>query len=238
MNTLFATWFSDRKHRVARTWSNRELAKFAHLFTGKVVNVSGWQDNDKEGRSYRSYFKNAQSYDISNYEKDTQGGLQGYDNEFFLDLTKPLSFELAGKYEVVFNHTSLEHIYDFKTAFYNLCTLSSDLVIIVVPFLQPMHTSYGDYWRFSPMAMKQMFEDNKYTLLYSSFNNEPHSSVYLFAIGSKQPTKWRDQIFNEFTYHCQCGSRKSDVGLTGCRAITNPPLRRFYSFVYHKILGR
>jgi len=38
----------DNKFQVPRIWSNAELRKFAHLFSGSIVNVSGWIDKDKE----------------------------------------------------------------------------------------------------------------------------------------------------------------------------------------------
>ena len=49
--------FVDRIFRLPRIWSNRELAKFAPLFQGSVVNVSAWKDFDKERMYYREYFK-------------------------------------------------------------------------------------------------------------------------------------------------------------------------------------
>lgn len=30
-------FFTDRKFRIARIWSNRELKKYAHLFTGDII---------------------------------------------------------------------------------------------------------------------------------------------------------------------------------------------------------
>lgn len=63
----------DRKFRIPRIWSNRELKKFAKLFRGTVVNVSGWKDNDKEGANYREYFINASEYWITNYKSEARG---------------------------------------------------------------------------------------------------------------------------------------------------------------------
>ena len=37
----------DRKFRVARNWSNQEIKRFAPLFSGRVINVSAWNDEDK-----------------------------------------------------------------------------------------------------------------------------------------------------------------------------------------------
>lgn len=181
---------SGRVSLLARRWSNRELKKFASWFSGAIVNVSAWKDEDKEGAHYADYFTQKTSYAITNYKAEARG-LQGTDNEIFLDLERPIDPALAGKFEVVFNHTVLEHVYEFQAAFTNLCALSNDLVIVVVPWLQPYHSDYGDYWRFSPLAVKKMFEANQLAPLYISFNEDAFASVYVFAIGSKQPERWR-----------------------------------------------
>ncbi|PVV17363.1 MAG: hypothetical protein B6D74_18335, partial [gamma proteobacterium symbiont of Ctena orbiculata] len=81
--------FIDRVHRLPRLWSNRELSKYANLFKGSVVNVSGWMDIDKEGRHYRDYFINASEYQITNYKEEARG-FQGMENEIFLDLESEL----------------------------------------------------------------------------------------------------------------------------------------------------
>jgi hypothetical protein len=57
----------SRRFTYARRWSNRESRKRAPLFGGSVVNVSGWQDSDKQGKKYKDYFSDASSYDITNY---------------------------------------------------------------------------------------------------------------------------------------------------------------------------
>ncbi|USN45036.1 MAG: hypothetical protein H6502_03160 [Candidatus Woesearchaeota archaeon] len=212
--------FVDRKFRIARLWSNRELKKFAHLFKGTVVNVSGWTDIDKEGSTYAKYFKNADTYLISNYKAEARG-FQGYKNEFFLDLTKKLPKKHVGKYEVIFNHTTLEHIYEVQQAFANLCAMTNDIVIVVVPFVQHMHSHYGDYWRFTPLAIKRMFEDNKMELLYLSFNHDRHASTYIFAIASKQPKKWKGKIGKKFSYKSPRDFLDLFENYAGNRAITN-----------------
>jgi hypothetical protein len=184
--------FIDRRFRTPRIWSNDELKKFAYLFKGDIINVSGWTDEDKEGDYYSNYFINAISYTISNYDKEKKG-MQGLENEIYLDLEKNLAEELVKRFDVVFNHTTLEHIYNTKKAFENLCTCSRDIVILVVPFMQQNHgRGYGDYWRFSPLAIKELFEKNKFKLIYLSANNHNNASVYLFAIGSINPERWKN----------------------------------------------
>jgi len=194
--------------------------KFAPYLKGNIINVSGWKDIDKEGKKYADYFKNAETYTISNYKAELKG-IQGYENEIFLDLTAELDKSLIKKYDVVFNHTTLEHIYKVKDAFKNLCLLSKNIVIIVVPFLQQVHGSYDDYWRFSPSVIKKLFEENGLSLIYLSFNNHKKASIYIFAIGSRNPDKEKE-IFNaEFTNKYENYNMDEFQNCIGCRAINN-----------------
>lgn len=181
----------DQKFRRPRMWSNLELKKFSQLFEGKVANVSGWQDSDKQGAKYKEYFVNANEYWITNYRSDIRGYQGNLQNELFLDLTKPLPVELHNAFDIVFNHTVLEHIFEFDAAFDNLCKLTKDIVILVVPFLQEQHGAYGDYWRFSPQALDKMFHLRDMEVMYINYNDQRLSSIYIFAIGSRQPNKWK-----------------------------------------------
>lgn len=185
--------FVDPVHRVPRLWSNQELARVAPLMAGDVVNVSAWRDEDKAGRRYRDYFTGARSYSITNYRAEMRG-LQGWDGEIFLDLEEALPAHLTGAFDVVFNHTTLEHIYEFRAAFANLCAMSRDAVVLVVPWLQPYHSDYGDYWRFSPLAVSRLFQENAMTPAHISWNDYPGASVYVFAIGVRHPERWRDAL--------------------------------------------
>lgn len=221
----------DRIFRLPRVWSNQELSKFAHLFEGNIANVSGWKDIDKEGKYYRDYFYKASSYTITNYKSEARG-FQGLEGEIFLDLTQELPEDLVNRFDVVFNHTVLEHIYEVHKAFENLCKMTKDIAIVVVPFLQEMHTDYGDYWRFTPLTLKNLFEDNNMTLIYCSFNSHPNASVYLFCIASKNSEKWKNTIPNKFDiidpYPCNNGFQN----LIGCHAIQE---NRFHIFSIGRI---
>lgn len=177
----------DRKFRAARVWSNKELEKYACYFKGSVVNVSAWKDRDKEGGRYQDYFINAKSYSITNYG----GGMGKSDGElslpeYELDLTKPLPKEMVRKFDNVFNHTTLEHVYENRVAFRNLCEMANDAVIVIVPWVQEVHTcegSYDDYWRYSPYAMEKLYEENGFSMVVCNHNNNFDTAVYLFCIG-------------------------------------------------------
>lgn len=213
-------FFIDRKYALPRIWSNRELEKFAHLFSGRIVNVSAWKDHDKEGKHYKDYFVNAHNYTITNYKKEARG-FQGYENEIFVDLERPIPANLRDRFDVVFNHTVLEHTYDVQIAFSNICAMTTDIVILVIPFLQQMHAAYGDYWRFTPLTIRRAFHENRLSLIYLSYNSHKNASVYIFAIASKKPSKWAHVIRSEFSYIEKQGPRDGFEPYVGCHAIQN-----------------
>lgn len=182
----------DRKFRLARIWSNQELRKISGLFTGKIINVSAGENEDKEGGNYRDYFPNARQYWISNYQPGAYRGYMARPNELLIDLEKPLNKEFENAFDVVFNHTTLEHVFDVFSAFKNLCKISNDVVIVVVPFVQEQHENdgYRDYWRFTPTCLRKLFELNGFQTIYESANNDFNAATYLFFVGSRYPEKW------------------------------------------------
>ncbi|MDD4990300.1 MAG: hypothetical protein PHW31_03255 [Candidatus Pacebacteria bacterium] len=183
-----------QRKRQARIWSNSETAKFAPFFAGRVINVSGWKDEDKQGRLYQNYFTNAKEYFVSNIEGDK--GLSGLLNEIYLDLEKPLAQELQKSFDVVFCHTTLEHIFNIQKAFDNLCLLSKDIVILIVPFLQEQHwtESFGDYWRFTPQGIIRNFRERGFEVLYLSQTPYKNNPIYLFAVGTCNFAKWQEKF--------------------------------------------
>ncbi len=182
----------DRKFRLARIWSNKELKKISMLFEGNVINVSSGENIDKEGSTYDKYFLNAKEFWLSNYCPGAFRGFEGRPNELLIDLTQKLDSSLERKFDVVFNHTTLEHVFDIFTAFKNLCLLSNDIVIIVVPFAQEQHENegYEDYWRLTPTCIRKLFELNEMEVIYEATNKDFNAATYLFFVASKNPEKW------------------------------------------------
>jgi hypothetical protein len=217
-------FITDRKFRAARRWSNAELREVAQFFKGAVINVSAWRDEDKEGRLYRNYFPNADSYTISNWRGDARGW-QGLEGEVFLDLTADMPEDLAGRFDVVLNHTTLEHIYEIRTAFRNLCLLSRDIVVVIVPFVQQMHGDFGDYWRPTPSTLARMFEENGLDVLRLTYTSQRRASVYLFAVGSRHPDRW-PELRRPLSVTCRPLLLDGGEPKVGCRAIVNPLLFR------------
>jgi hypothetical protein len=195
----------DRKFKIARIWSNQELKKIAPLFTGDIVNVSAWDDRDKEGEYYQNYFTQKDRYYYTNFYGER--GFQGNnENEYFLDLTQDLPDQLKKRFDVVFNHTTLEHIFDVKKAFENLCLASKDILIIVVPFCQKMHgkDKYEDFWRFTPTCLRYLFQENGFEVIYESQSPYENAAIYLFFVGSRHPEKWQS-LKSRYQEIKQCG---------------------------------
>jgi hypothetical protein len=186
--------FIDRRSRLLRYWSNKEIRKLAPFFKGDVINISGWDDRDKKGGHYKDYFMRASSYTISNYGGER--GFDGVEHEIFLDLTQDLPEELVAKFDVCFNHTTLEHIFDVQKAFSNICEMSRDIVLLVVPFSQAQHEteSFQDYWRFTPSCIRALFEKNGMDIIYESQSHFRHAAVYLLVVGSKNADRWKDVL--------------------------------------------
>jgi len=147
-----------------RDWSNAELRKFAPLFDGAVINVSGWRDEDKTGGHYQSYFTAAASYGISNYRGES--GITGAEGEVFIDLEADLPEELARRYQVAFNHTTLEHVFDIRKA---------------------IEGSFGDWWRPTPMCIERLLEEQGFHTIYQSSNDNPWYIVYIVTIACRNP---------------------------------------------------
>lgn len=178
-----------------RNWSNAELRKFAPLFDGDVINVSGWRDEDKTGGHYRDYFTAAKSYCVSNYRGES--GVTGAAGEVFVDLEAELPPELARRYQVVFNHTTLEHVFDIRKAVANICALSHDCVILVTPFLQQVHYiqgSFGDWWRPTPTCVGRLLEEQGLHVVYQSSNDNPWYVVYIVTVACREPERHRGRL--------------------------------------------
>lgn len=175
----------------ARRWSNIELRSFASLLPGDVVNVSGAADADKNGSTYSSYFTAASSYSVTNYPGFR--GFEGRPGEIPLDLSGPLPADLSQRFDVVFNHTTLEHIFEARNAFRHLCDMSRDLVIVVVPFAQVTHWSadFGDFWRFTPMGLRLLYEENRLEVIHEAASPMRAQDIYLLFVGSRNAAKWR-----------------------------------------------
>lgn len=188
---------APRQSYLARLWSNEVLSQIGALCDGDIVNVSAWNDSDKAGAYYRSYFPQARSYSLTNY-----GGGKGALSEdidlpcYHLDLEQPCPEELRGKFDVVFNHTTLEHVFEVFQAVETLCDLSSDAVLCVVPWVQRVHgpPDFMDYWRFTPYALEKLFARSGMTIAYQSATPYDNSAIYNVFLATRHPERWTQRL--------------------------------------------
>jgi hypothetical protein len=161
-----------------RIWSNREIERVAAGITGDVVHVSAWLDEDKEGRRYRDYFQQARSYTTTNV-----GGQRGEggDDDVHLDLSGPLPPHLEQAFDLVFNHTTLEHVAAVDVALDNLFRMARGEVLVVVPFMQVEHwecPSFGDYWRLTEHGLVAACLQRGFEVLSLTSNHNPVWPIY------------------------------------------------------------
>jgi hypothetical protein len=179
---------------------NKILREYLPLFAGEIINVSGWEDRDKEEAFYRDYFGSLTRYVISNIRGETgmPDDMPDGVESLLLDLDEPLPPELHGTFDVVFSHTVAEHVFDPHRTFETMASLSRDVVVSVVPFSQSVHytRSYGDYVRLTPLFQKRFFEERGFTVLLCVSNDQPFLSVYTVFIASRHPERYRAAFAN------------------------------------------
>lgn len=178
-----------------RQWSNDQMRLVAPRLRGcrSIVNVSGWRDADKEGGFYREYFPWATRYELTNHPKDLKKGVETGAG-IPLDLDEGMPDGLAGTFDLAINHTVLEHVRHPWRAFASICSLASRAVLTVVPFKQALHFepgNFGDYHRFTPLAMRDLHTANGMTVVYEACSR-PGNSVYLFYIGVRRPEEFAE----------------------------------------------
>jgi hypothetical protein len=166
------------------------------LFSGDIVNVSAGDNTDKEGSTYSNYFPNCENFFTTNYNPGSFRGYEGREKEFLVDLERELNPDLLGRFEIVFNHTTLEHIYHVHKAFENLAKMTKDVLIVVVPFAQVEHYSDGfcDHWRLTPQGVRRLMKENGLSVIYESESPQKNAAIYLFFVGSRNPSKWHDKL--------------------------------------------
>lgn len=191
------------KENSARKYSNRILKKYLNFLGGDIINVSGWEDADKCGEFYRNYYGSVSSYTISNIEGENGMPKKPDPKNFwiYLDLEKQLTQALESKFDIVFCHTVLEHIFHLQLAIENLVKLTKDVIVLVVPFSQEVHftSSYGDYFRLTPLYLKRFFEDLGFSVLLCDANEQPFNTIYIVFFVSRFPEKHPE--FNETNKH-------------------------------------
>jgi hypothetical protein len=152
-----------------------------------VCHVSGWKDSDKEGSFYRDYFPSLSRYVITNFPDDNSKGMgAAAPNDYPLDLRDACPPELSRQFDLAFSHTVLEHVRCPEHAFGVICEIATSYVLTVVPFAQRLHYlpgDFGDYYRLSPMLLRELHADNDYYTAFEAIGPTHSPTQYIVTLG-------------------------------------------------------
>ena len=175
-----------------RSWSNSRLRFIAESLPRfeNALNVSGNLDSDKEGHLYQYYFK-TEKYNISSYSNDKS--YSNPQNQIIIDLDEDkskIAKEHFQKYDLVFNHTVLEHVKNPFQAFSNLEYLlaPNGILISVVPFIYKFHYSnedFGDFWRYTPHTIDLLHKHSNLFINLLEVGPLKGHEKYLISVASR-----------------------------------------------------
>jgi len=136
----------------SRRESNRWLKAEAVNVEGRVLSIGSLDDSDGQGGRYRDYFSSCSSYTTSEVDK-------GYDTDLILDI-RSMSSVKSGEYDCIYCSGVLEHVDDFQSATSEITRIlrPGGLLLLGVPFRQPIHLAPTDYWRFTRYGLEKLLE--------------------------------------------------------------------------------
>lgn len=133
-----------------RAATNAILGKWAKHLPGRVLSVGSGRDADGAGGRYRDYFRDAASYTTSDVVATPLCDLQ-------LDARAMTSVPDAS-YEAVLCSFVLEHVDDCHAAVAECRRVLAPggVLLVGLPFQQPLHRVPGDYWRFTEFGVRYL----------------------------------------------------------------------------------
>jgi len=102
-------------------------------------------------------FGQVESLDVSPYEEAT----------FVEDLNKPIPEKYWGKYDVIFDGGTAEHIFDFPQVLRNIHLLLKENGVIIHLSPSHNHVDHG-FYMFSPTLFSEYYRANQYSILTSN----------------------------------------------------------------------
>lgn len=132
-------------HSLLRQAEHKALSTVT--LNGSVLDLGGGKDAE-----YLSYIKGTFSVTTLNLDEDTRP-------DIFHDLETPLPIPDAS-YDHVLLINVLEHIYDYRQLLSEAARVvrPGGKIVIIVPFLFPVHPSPRDFWRFTDEALRRECE--------------------------------------------------------------------------------
>ena len=141
----------------ARRESNRWLRKHTAGICGQVLSIGSSFDQDGEGQSYQSYFKNCSSYITS----DVSDVSSTFGCDMILDVRSMPQIP-DKSIDCVFCSGVIEHVDDYSAALKEITRILKPgaTLLLGLPFRQPLHMAPLDYWRFTEYGIKFLLQQD------------------------------------------------------------------------------
>ena len=162
-----------KKATITRTLMN-QIIEYIKI-NGDVIDIGGG-----ELSSYRKYLKRC-NYKSINIDKKIQPDFLIKPNEIF-----PI---LSNTFDICLMFNLLEHIYDWDKIFHEADRVlknEGDLLILI-PFLYPIHGAPNDYKRVTDQYLKEyLINRGYYSILINKFSYGPFSTSQLVGLNHKK----------------------------------------------------
>ncbi|NJN67995.1 MAG: class I SAM-dependent methyltransferase [Chloroflexaceae bacterium] len=148
-----ALWMPRRRVSRERRESNRWLAQHTPAISGRVLSIGSGDDYDREGKRYRDYFPNCSAYITSEVT-------MGFGTSMLADI-RCMPFA-KGSIDCIFCSGVLEHVDDWQSGLREMTYLlkQGGILLLGLPFRQPIHMAPYDYWRFTEYGIRYMLQQD------------------------------------------------------------------------------
>jgi hypothetical protein len=169
----------DRGKPIDRYYIENFLYKNKHCINGSVVEIGDDRYTIKFGQNITN------SYTIAGKGKKSFSIENG-------DLTNLSTFQEIGKFHCVIATNVINFIYDYKSAVKGLASLVNDdgYCLCTVAGLSQIseydYNRWGDYWRFTDLSLKKIFEDYFEEIEIINCGNAMVASAFIMGLSVEE----------------------------------------------------
>ena len=149
----------------SRLQSNAWLRHHTADISGDVLSIGSGTDDDGEGSQFLKYFETCSSYTTS----EMPGGPQC---DLVLDVRSMPQLE-DSVFDAVYCSGVLEHIDDYQSALTEITRIlkRGGIILLGLPFRQPVHMAPTDYWLFTEYGIKYMLQGDYKIIEIAAMDN-------------------------------------------------------------------
>lgn len=164
----------------ARKESNIWLEPHASDIKGHVLSIGSGTDGDNEGGKYRDYFKSCSSYTTSEVTGE-------FKCDLVLDVRSMPEIQ-DESFDCVFCSGVLEHVDDYLSGTKEITRIlkPGGILLLGLPFRQPLHMAPNDYWRFTEYGIRHMLRNDYEILDLASMDNSVPDFPSAYLVKAKK----------------------------------------------------